>query len=72
MLKNCKKIWELLNIKQKFMLILLLIMTILGTGLELLAVSSINPFVELISNPQVLKDGDSLVRTIYLFLDSPN
>ncbi len=71
MLRNIGKIWELLNKKQKWVLVLLLIMTLIGTGLELLAVSSINPFVETINNPNVLNDKEALTGKVYRLLGEP-
>ncbi len=54
------------------MLIILLGMTIVGTGIELLAVSAINPFVETISNPGVLTDESALIAKLYAWLGRPN
>lgn len=71
MIRNIGKIWELLNRKQKWLLILLLGMTLIGTGLELLAVSAISPFVESISTPEILNDETSITGKLYMALGTP-
>ncbi len=53
------------------MLALLLIMTLIGTGLELLAVSAINPFVETINNPNILNNNEALTSKVYRILGEP-
>jgi ABC-type multidrug transport system fused ATPase/permease subunit len=70
-MKNIKKIWEILSKRQKNSFILLLLMTIVGMGLELLGVSAINPFVEAITNKQVLGNNESTTGKIYSLLGNP-
>ena len=71
MLKNVEKIWKLLNKKQRMMLMVLIVMTIIGTGLELLGVSAIGPFVETISNPGILYNPESITGKLYSALGQP-
>lgn len=71
MLKNIGKIWELLNKKQRFSLAILITMTLIGTALELLAVSAIGPFVGSISNPSVINDENSFTGKLYVWLGKP-
>lgn len=66
---NIKKILKLLSKKQKVNLAVLIVMTAFGTALELLGISAIMPFVELITNPQEL-NGDGFVAEIYRMLGS--
>lgn len=72
MLKNVGKIWELLDSKQRKYFCILILMTLVGTGLELLAVSSIGPFVATINNSQVVNDDESLVGHLYNLFGSPD
>lgn len=68
---NIKRIWEILNKKQRWMLVVLLMATIVGMGLELLGVSAIHPFVEAITNRQTLYNHDSFLGKIYGFVGKP-
>ena len=71
MMKNLGKIWELLDNKRKAMLMLLLVMTVVGMGLELLCVSAINPFTEAITAPESLYDESSILGKAYALCGSP-
>ncbi len=64
-MSNLRKIWALLNKKQKVMLILLLFMTVVGMALELLCVSAINPFVESVSNPGSIYNEESSIGKLF-------
>ncbi len=70
-MRNSKRIWDILQRKQKIMLVLLLFLTVIGMGLELLGVYAINPFVTTVSNPEQLESKDSLIGTMYIILGKP-
>lgn len=69
---NIRKIWKILNKRQKLNFIFLLLMTVVGMGLELLGVSAINPFVEAITNKNTLNDAESTTGKIYMLFGRPN
>lgn len=62
-----KKLRYIFNRKQKIEAFLLLIMTVIGAGLELLGVSAILPLVDVILNPTVL-DSEGIYTTIAGYL----
>lgn len=70
-MKNITRIWKILQRQQRIMLVLLLFLTAIGMGLELLCVSAINPFVTAVSNPEQLEMGNSVIGMMYSILGEP-
>ncbi len=68
---NLKRIWCILQKRQRRMLILLLLMTVIGMGLELLGVSAINPFVTAVSNREELEIGGNFVGKLFGVMGKP-
>lgn len=59
-MKQAKKILRIFTTRQKFKLLLLLIMTAIGSALELLGVSAIMPFVNVAMNPDGIQESQWL------------
>lgn len=64
-----KKIWYLLDARERLQLAGLAFMTLIGAGLELLGIGLVLPFISLIGNPNVIQESDAL-SWIYDFFGS--
>ena len=65
-MESLKKIWEIFNRKQKWQFAGLFIIEFIGSLLELLGVSMLIPFIEVITNPSRLM-GNGIVQVFIRF-----
>ena len=65
-----KKIWELLELKQKKLFILLFIFNIFVILLELISLSSIFPIIYSLNNDLQLLEGNKIFTEIFQILEN--
>ena len=61
-MKNFKKMFELLSLKEKKRALLLLILTFIMAILDMLGVASILPFISVLSNPKIIETNIYLLK----------
>ena len=72
-MKEIKKMWKIFEQKEKVEIGILLVMTIIGSFLELMGVSAIMPFVNVAMDPESVHTGNSLSKVYEMFhLNSVN
>ncbi len=69
MFKTIKKIFQLLDHRQKKKLFLAQLLLLFAAVFELLGVVSIAPLIQLISDNQILKNEDLFITKVYLYLE---
>ena len=59
-MKTLKKLSQLLSSKERFKIVLLLLMILIMALIDLLGIASIMPFIAVLSNPELIETNEAL------------